>query len=269
VGENFGKAIGATLLAGESFDAPSAVGRRDVMVINETFARWITPHGWPIGWQVVSSNMTGTVIGVVKDLVDSAPGVAPLPQVFQPLAHRGAAARVAVVRTAGDAETMSPAVRSLVQERFGPLKSHQIRLLAADVDATVVPWRGRSSMLVLVAVLCVPMAILGLSSGLLFAVRAQSREIGIKLALGASPRQARWTVTYAALRLTVIGGVIGVLTGVGIGTLMDHQLFEVSPIDPVIVVAVLGATLAISWCAAWVPGTKASRIDPAVALRSN
>ncbi len=269
VSEDFVKAIGATLLVGESFDAPSAVGRRDVMVINETFARWIAPQGWPIGWRVVSSNMNGTVIGVVKDLVDSAPGVAPLPQVFQPLAHRGAAARVAVVRTVGDAETMSPGVRNLVQEKFGPLKSNQIRLLAADVDATVVPWRGRSAMLILVAALCVPMAILGLSSGLLFAVRAQSREIGIKLALGASPRQARWTVTHAALRLTVIGGVIGVLTGIGIGTLMDHQLFEVSPIDPVIVVAVLGAMLAISWCAAWVPGTKASRIDPAVALRSN
>ena len=124
-------------------------------------------------------------------------------------------------------------------------------------------------MLMLVAVLCVPMAILGLSSGLLFAVRTQSREIGIKLALGASPRQARWTVTHAALRLTVIGGAIGVLTGIGIGTLMDHQLFEVSPIDPVSVVAVLGAMLATPWCAAWVPGTKASRIDPAVALRSN
>ena len=71
------KAIGATLLVGESFDAPSAVGRRDVMVINETFARWSAAQGWPIGWKVVSSNMNGTVIGVVKDLVDSAPGVLP------------------------------------------------------------------------------------------------------------------------------------------------------------------------------------------------
>ena len=119
------------------------------------------------------------------------------------------------------------------------------------------------------AFLCVPMAILGLSSGLLFAVRAQSREIGIKLALGASPSQARWNVIHTALRLTSIGGAIGVVTGIGIGTLMDHQLFEVSPIDPLAVVTVLGGMLAISWCSAVVPGTRASRIDPAVVLRNN
>lgn len=266
---DFVKALGATLLVGESFDAPSVAGRRDVMVINETFARQISPDAWPIGMKIVSSNMNGTVIGVVKDLVDSAPGVAPFPQIFHPLAHRGAAARVAVVRSDGDAETAVSGVREMLQSRFGPLKSSQIRLLASDVDATVAPWRGRSAMLMLVALLCVPVAILGLSSGLLFAVRAQTREIGIKLALGASPGQARSNVIHTALRLTSIGGAIGVLTGIGIGTLMGHQLFEVSPIDPVIVVAVLGGMLVLSWCSALPPATKASRIDPAVVLRNN
>ena len=116
-------------------------------------------------------------------------------------------------------------------------------------------------------VLCL-IAILGLTSGLLFAVRAQSREIGIKLALGASPRQARRNVIHTALRLTSIGGAIGVLTGMAIGTLMDHQLFEVSPIDPLAVVAVSGGLLALSWCAALVPAVRASRIDPAVVLRN-
>lgn len=269
VSQDFVTALGATLLAGESFDAPSAVGRSDVMVINEAFARQFSPYASLIGAKINAKYINGTVIGVVRNLVDSAPGVAPLPQIFQPLVHKGAAARVAVVRTEGDAEAAASAVRDVLQVRFGPLKATQIRLLAADVDATVVPWRGRSSMLMLVAFLCVPMAILGLSSGLLFAVRAQSREIGIKLALGASPSQARWNVIHTALRLTSIGGAIGVVTGIAIGTLMDHQLFEVSPIDPAIVVAVLAGMLAISWCSALVPATRASRIDPAVVLRNN
>ena len=161
------------------------------------------------------------------------------------------------------------AVRDRLQVRFGPLKPSQIRLLAADVDATVVPWRGRSAMLILVACLGVPIAILGLTSGLLFAVRAQAREIAIKLALGASPSQARWNVIHTALRLTSIGGTIGVMTGMGIGTLMDNQLFEVYPLDPVSVATVLGGMLALSWCSALVPATRASRIDPAVALRDS
>lgn len=266
---DFVKALGATLLAGESFDAPSAAGRSDVMVINEAFARQFSPYGSLLGTKINAGYINGTVIGVVKDLVDSAPGVAPFPQIFQPLVHRGAGARVAIVRTEGDADAAASRVRDVLQVRFGPLKSSQIRLLSSDVDATVVPWRGRSSMLMLVAFLCVPMAILGLSSGLLFAVRAQSREIGIKLALGASPSQARWNVIQTALRLTSIGGAIGVLTGIGIGTLMDHQLFEVSPIDPAIVVTVLGGMLALSWCSALVPATRASRIDPAIVLRNN
>jgi putative ABC transport system permease protein len=118
------------------------------------------------------------------------------------------------------------------------------------------------------ALLCVPLAILGVSSGLLFAVNAQSREIGIKLALGASPSQARRNVIQTALRLTSIGGAIGVVVGIGIGTLMDNQLFEVSPIDPVIVVVVSGGMLAICWCSAFVPGTRASQIDPVVVLKN-
>ena len=120
----------------------------------------------------------------------------------------------------------------------------------------------------LVAFVCVPIAILGLSSGLLFAVRAQSREIGIKLALGATPREARSNVIHTALRLTSIGGAIGVLTGMALGTFMDHQLFEVSPIDPLAVVTVLGGLLVFSWGSALVPALRASRIDPAVVLRN-
>jgi ABC-type antimicrobial peptide transport system permease subunit len=266
--QDFVEALGATLLVGESFNNPSFAGRTDVMVINETLARQISPYGWPLGLRVVSSNMKGTVIGVVKDLVDSAPGVPPRPQMFQPVQYRNSAARVAIVRTERDAETMVSAVRDVVKTRFGPLKSHQIRLLAADVDATVVPWRGRSAMLMLVAFVCVPIAILGLTSGLLFAVRVQSREIGIKLALGASPSQARWNVIRTALRLTSIGGTVGVLTGMAIGTLMEHQLFEVSPLDPLAVVTVFAVLLALSWCSALVPAIRASRIDPAVVLRN-
>ncbi len=265
---DFVEALGATLLAGESFDAPSVAGRRDVMVINETLARQISPLVWPLGMKILSNHINGTVIGVVKDLVDSAPGVPPRPQIFQPVEHRNAAARVAIVRTERDAETMVSGVRDVLKPRFGPLRSHQTRLLAADVDATVVPWRGRSAMLTLVAFVCVPIAILGLSSGLLSAVRTQSREIGIKLALGASPRQARSNVIHTALRLTSIGGAVGVLAGMAIGTLMDHQLFEVSPIDPLAVLTVSASLLALSWCSALVPAVRASRIDPAVVLRN-
>jgi putative ABC transport system permease protein len=267
--QDFVKALGATLLAGESFDAPSVSGRLDVMVINEAFARRIQPLVWPIGIRVVSSNMTGTVIGVVKNLVDSAPGIEPEPQIFQPLAYRGAGARVAIVRTEGDADTAASAVRDVLQSKFGPLRTDQIRLLAADVDATVVPWHGRSSMLMLVAFLCVPLAMLGMSSGLFFAVNAQSREIGIKLALGASPSQARRNVIETALRLTSIGGAIGVVVGMAIGTVMDNQLFEVSPVDPVVVVVISGGMLALCWCSALGPGSRASHIDPVVVLKNH
>ena len=266
--QDFVTALGATILVGDSFDAPSVAGRTDVMIINEAFAKQISPLAWPLGLKIVSSNMNGTVIGVVKDLVDSAPGVAPLPQIFQPLAHRGAAARFAIVRTRGDAEAMASSVRDLLQVRFGPLKSNQIRLLAADVDATVVPWRGRSAMLILVACLCVPVAILGLTSGLLFGVRAQSREIGVRLALGASPSQARGHVIDTVLRLTSIGGTAGVLIGTGIGLLMHNQLFEVSPVDPLVVLAALSGMLAIAWCSALTPALRASRINPAVVLKA-
>ena len=266
--QDFVKALGATMLAGESFDAPSAAGRVDVMVINETLARQISPHVWPLGVKILSTHVNGTVIGVVKDLVDSAPGGPPRPQIYQPIQNRSAAGRIAVIRTERDAETMVFAVREVLKSKVGPLKTHQTRLLAEDVEATVVPWRARSAMLMLIACVCVPIAVLGLSSGLLFAVRAQSREIGIKLALGATPHQARWNVIHTALRLTSIGGAIGILTGMAIGTLMDHQLFEISPIDPVATMAVIGGLLSLAWCSALIPARRVSRIDPAVVLRS-
>jgi putative ABC transport system permease protein len=262
------QALGATLIAGSDFSHPEYRDRRDVIVVNETLARQLSPIVPALGKTMVAGSVNATIIGIVRDLVHSTPDAPTAPLVIQPASHRSVAAHQILIRTEEDARILMPQIRELVEEEFGPIRSTQMRLLADDVEKTVVPWRGRASVLGLVAALGLPLAIVGLSSGLFFLVRTRTRELGIRLALGALPEQARGFVLAYAGRVVMIGGTIGVLTGALVGQAMDGQLFGVGSVSIVTTLTVGALVGGLAWCAAYIPARRASQVDPATVLRA-
>jgi putative ABC transport system permease protein len=262
------QALGATLVAGADFSHPDYRGRDNVVVVNETMARQLSPIVTVLGKRLVVSSVDATVIGVIRDLVDASPAVPPAPLVIQTGTRPSVNAQQILVRTTDGALPAMAALRAVVEEEFGPIRSTQMRLLVDDVEKTVVPWQGRASVLALVAAVGLPLAVLGLSSGLFFLVRTRTRELGIRLALGAVPQQARAFVLAYAGRIVMTGSAIGVVCGAVAGRAMQGQLFGVGAVSPVTTVTVAALVGGLAWCAAYVPARRASQVDPATVLRA-
>lgn len=260
--------LGATLIAGDGFHHPNYRGRVDVVIINETLARQLSSVVPVLGKKLRTQWLNATIIGIVKDLVDHTPDTPAAPLIIQAAGHRNGSAHQILVRASDNAGSLMPTIRRVVEEDFGPMRSTQLRLLADDVEKTVVPWRGRAAVVVLVAALGLPLAIVGLSSGLFFLVRTRTRELGIRLALGALPEQARGFVLAYAGRVVVIGGAIGVTAGALVGQAMDGQLFGVGSVSIVTTLTVGVLVGGLAWCAAYIPARRASQVDPATVLRA-
>ena len=267
-GPDIVEALGVTLIAGAELNAPEYRGRADVVLVNETLARQVSPIASVLGRRIKADWLDATVIGVVKDLVDSAPDRPAAPLFIQPIEARGTVAHQILVRTSLPAKALLPTLRKAVEEAFGPMRSTQLYLLADDVDATVAPWRGRAAVLSLVAVFGLPLAIAGIASGLFFFVRTRARELGVRMALGATPEQARAFVLAYARRIVTIGGLAGIVAGMLAGQTMAGQLFGVGALSPVTAIAVAGLVGAMAWIAAYIPARRASRVDPAIVLRA-
>jgi putative ABC transport system permease protein len=122
-------------------------------------------------------------------------------------------------------------------------------------------------LLLLLALSCLPLAAAGIAGAEIDGVRQRSREIALRLALGADEGAIGRRVVAQALALVGAGLVVGLAAGVGVGRLMSHYLFETAPVDLTSIVLALVVLLAVGWLAAMWPARRAARIRPAVALR--
>lgn len=273
MGVDFVQAFGAELVAGQSFDAEVHAGRDDVVVINESLARQLAPS-FEVGGGSVAMNVLGRelqwegwqaeVIGVIRDFVDVRPDVPSDPQVFMPTRRSSTAV---AIRVAASVELAMPAVRGLLEQEWGPLPPRQFRLMRDELGRVLVPYRGQSILLGLIAACCLPIAVVGLIGTMTHSVRARRREIAVRVAVGADPNVVRRSVHYQAVGLAAIGIVLGTGIGAAAGALIAHELFQVQPADLWTSVTVAALMLAIAWIAAAVPALQASRIEPAVVLR--
>ena len=274
VGRDFVRTLGATMLVGRSFDDPAYADREDVTVITEAMARQLIPGAGPgnhslatvLGRELRTTWFRGSIIGVIQDLVNVRPGVPPDPQFFTPDPDASAGA-VVLIRATPSIEAALPAIRATLQRIWGELPPRQFGLLRDEMRRVLVPYRGRSVLLSLIAAFCLPIAAIGLMGALTYSVGARTREIAIRIALGADPKTIARHVVRQALTTVAIGVVLGTAAGAAGGTFISAQLFNVEPADPFTMVAVAVSLGAIAWLSALAPARRASGIDPAEALR--
>jgi ABC-type antimicrobial peptide transport system permease subunit len=136
-----------------------------------------------------------------------------------------------------------------------------------DVAQLTAPWRARTVLLGMIAVLCVPLVVTGITGALFAAVRARSREIALRMALGAEARTVHRTIVRRAMRLAVTGVAAGLAGGVAAGYLMANQLFGIRPADAATLMGVASVVLTVAWLSALLPARLAARIAPAEALK--
>jgi putative ABC transport system permease protein len=274
VSPGYFETLGIRRLAGRVFDDSDAAGKPLVAVIGETLARAYWPGADPLGKRFRTGGLGGnpqpwvTVVGVVGDVRQAGLQIDPRPQVYVPQAQEATRDQAFVLRTAGDPKALAAAARGAVYavDRDQPVS--RVRPMGEIVAQSVAAQRFNMVLLGMFAGLALVLAAVGIYGITAYSVAQRTREMGLRMALGAQP----WTVLALVLReagaLALAGVASGLVLAFAATRVMASLLYGVGATDPATFASVTAALALVSLFAAWVPGRRATQVDPMVALRT-
>jgi putative ABC transport system permease protein len=262
--------LGIPILAGRDFDERDNARVPHVVIVNETFARRHFPGENPIGRTLVTgmAQRPSQIVGVVADIRSSTLNAPPDPDYFLPALQRPEAFTNILVRTNGSPAAMLPVVREALRSVDPDLPLLQPQPLSARVARTVADRKLALMLLGGFAVLALVLASLGVYSVMAHLVTFRTSEIGLRMALGASPDVVMRMVLGHGRRLTLAGIVVGIAGALAVSRLLQQALFEVDATSPLVYLALSAFLLLVTECASWFPARRATRIDPVIALRA-
>jgi putative ABC transport system permease protein len=269
ISPNYFQTLGARLVSGREFTALDTADAPRVAIVNEATARRYWPGQEAVGKRLIRGRGTQfiEVIGVVRNGKEKGLTAEPRPAIYLPLLQNYMPDLTLHVRTATDAQAMLAALRREVQALDSTLPVYNLGTLAQQRDGSLYIERLAAALLTLFGFLASLLAAVGIYGVLSYAVIERTREMGIRLALGARPRDLLRLVVGQGMILTLIGLVIGVGAAFALTRLIEKLLFGVSATDPLtfIVIPLLLAGVALFAC--WMPARRATRVDPLAALR--
>ncbi len=267
------RTLGIPLVSGREFTDSDRAGAPKVAIVNEAFVKHFVAPRNPIGVGVFRGGGSHVVFdtfiaGVVKDAHYSGMREAPPPTFYSPYLQ-GTRQRglTFYVRTALDPERMSGAIRGAVASLDPDLPVRNLRTMQAQIETNTANERLLSLLTGSFAGLATLLAAIGLYGVLAFNVARRMREIGIRMALGASVPHVRRLIVRDALVIIGIGLVAGLAAALLAGRLIQSVLFQTRSADPVIVASAVVGLGAIAVAAAYVPVRRATAVDPMIALR--
>jgi putative ABC transport system permease protein len=273
-------AMGLVVKRGRAIDERDRTGAPGAVVINETMAERYWPGQDPLGVRFVLGGRAGpglvTVVGVVGDVRHGSLADPRVSQMY--LAHAqfrfwngGSVARslTLVVRSAGDPQAPGAAIRGAVHTVDPRLPLSDVQAMEDVVTASLGRERFLFALAGAFAVIALVLGALGVYGVLAYAVARRTREIGLRLALGARGREVARLIALEGGRLVLGGTVLGLVGAMLLGRLLRGLLFGVAPLDPL---TLIGAPLALAGAAlvaTWLPARRAARLDPMEALRND
>ncbi|MGA2272278.1 MAG: ADOP family duplicated permease [Bryobacteraceae bacterium] len=268
VGGNYFRLMGTRLVAGRGIDSRDGAGAPLAVVVSQTFARTVLGNPAPIGNWVRVDGQLRQVVGVAEDGPSNDLHDQPEPFVFFPFAQAVGGDITLLVETAGEPGALDRAARAAIHGLDPGAWVYESTTLRKTLDTALSPDRFAATAISALGVSVILLTASGLFGVLLYAVNRRTREFGLRVALGARPRQIERLVLGESLRLAAIGVPIG-LAGLAVAAqLAGSMLLGVTPLDPLSyglsAVAVVGLALA----AAWLPARRATRVDPMEALRA-
>jgi predicted permease len=259
------------LLDGREFSTSDTATTPPIAIINEAAARRFWPGQNPVGRRVIvgraPDESVREIVGVVKDSKYRRLTEELRPAVFTPFLQRYRGDMSLHVRTTGEPGAMIAAVRSEVQALDASLPVYNIRTLEEQKNSSLYTSRMAATLLVVFGVLALGLAAVGLYGVMAYAVHRRTREIGIRLALGAGQRDVLRLVVGHGMLLTLLGIAAGLAAAFGLTRLMRTMLYGVSPTDALTFAAIASVLLLVALLACWIPARRASKVDPLVALR--
>ncbi len=261
------------LLRGRTFTDQEKIDEPRTILIDAKFAETHFPGQDPIGKRVNFGQPNrepdyATIIGVVGHVQNYGIGQDTRVQIYYPY-HRSPPSLVSfVLRTQQDPASLGPAIRATMRQVEPTLPVFSLRTMAELFDQSVTNERVMLRLLVVFAGIALLLAAIGLYGVLSYIVAQRTREVGVRMALGATSAAVRQLMLGQGLRLACLGLGVGLLAAAGLGKLMSSVLYGVSSFDLLSLAAVSIVLLAIGLLACWLPAHRATRINPVEALRA-
>jgi predicted permease len=273
VGADFFATLGIPLLRGRDFTRADTAGRQKVAIVNEAFAR-----KFQLGDRVVGARMSTSaggdgpldveIIGLAKDAKYSEVKDVIPPVYFTPYRQDDEVGSISFyAATTGDAAALLASIHEAVRALDPNLPVENPRTMAQQVRENIFLDRMISTLSASFAALATLLAAIGLYGVLAYTVAQRTREFGLRMALGADGAMVRGLVLRQVLRMTLIGGVVGLALALGIGRGAQSLLFEMQGWDPAVLASSAVLLGAVAFGAGLLPALRASRIAPMVALR--
>jgi len=263
--------LGMRLVQGRDFNAGDRSGSPGVAVINEAIAQQLWPGVNPIGqrFRIGRGDEVLEVVGVVHTARYRSLMEQPRPFFYRPFTQAFRASMTLHVRVAaGDPYAVLPSLRRALDELDRDLPLSRVQTLERRLKASVGAQRTAATLVGIYGVLALVLAAIGLYGSMAYSVARRTREMGVRMALGARASEVRRHVLAQALRVALVGVLIGLVAAVPATRFLRSQLFGVQPTDPFTLIGVIVVLATAATAAAYVPARRATRVDPVVALRS-
>jgi predicted permease len=269
IAPNFFETLHIPLVLGREFTDTDRKDATQVAIISEAMAKQFWPNESAVGkrFHFFGETFLREVVGVVRNTVVNAIGEEPQPLAYLPLTQDYAPAVTMQVRTSGRPEAVIATVRSQVQSLDTNLALTNLNTIGELIDQGLWAPRMGAGLLTVFGGLALLLAVVGVYGVLSYSVNQQTREIGIRMAMGAQTGRVLGLVIGQGMRLAVVGLTLGLLVAFAAMRVLSSLLFGVSAHDPLIFggVSLLLATAAILAC--YIPARRATRVDPIIALR--
>jgi predicted permease len=271
VGTQFFSTLGIPLLAGRDFTDADRTGAPKVAIVNETFARYFFGDKDPLGRRIGFGRGASTdieIVGLVKDGKAGSLREKPLRFVYLPFTQRAQVGGMTFyARTSVDPLGLAPRLRAIVQKADATLPVTDLKTMGAQINESLLVDRLVAVLSAAFGLLATLLAAVGLYGVMSYAVSLRTREIGVRVALGADRNTVLLMVLKEVAVLAIIGVAIGLPSGYTLGRLVETQLFGLTARDPLTFVVATATLLLTAFLAGYLPAMRATRVPPMTALR--
>lgn len=271
VSGDYFQALGIPLISGRFFEATDGANTPTVVLVNQALVKSYLGNKNPIGAHLLQNGKPEiTIVGVVGDVKQSGLTQASRPEIYfsyQQVPETLKRSMSLVIRTVGEPTAVVAAVRGELRGIDPNQPIYNIKTMSTVIDESVSDHRLNMSLLGIFAALALVLASIGIYSVMSYTVTQSTREIGIRMALGAQTSEVLKLVIGHGLMLTIVGVVIGILGAFALTRLLANLLFGVTTTDPVIFASVPLVLIIVAALACYLPARRAMKLDPVVALR--
>ena len=274
IGDDWLRVMDVRVVQGRGFDHSERADGTRAVLVSEAAASRIWPGESPIGKPVGVGqggfdDAAAMVVGVVQDLRYRTIDAPPEPDVYLPLRQSPRSRMMLMVRTSSSVDAITPAVRTALREVAPGLPVYDMRSMASRVADSTSYARFTTLLLTLFALVALGLAALGTYGVIAYSVSQRTREIGVRMALGARADDVVLLITRQGVLLGVIGAVCGTVVAIASTRVLQLMLFEVSPTDIGTFAAIIVLLLLSVAIASWIPARRAAGIQPTEALKGD